>query len=498
MARDVLIINGTVVDGSGAAGVRADVLVRDGRIAEVGALAADKVADTLPGLEVINAADRIVCPGFIDMHAHSDVAAALDGALAPKLRQGITTVVTGNCGASAAPLNALSRPIVRRMSKGLYGVDCPMKWSGMGQYLDTLREQGTAANIYPLAGFGNLRIMALGLWPGPAGPLAVRAMRRELRRAMDQGARGFSTGLIYPPQNFARPREVDQVLSALRGRDAFYSTHMRNEADDLEPALDEALSAARKAGVRLQVSHHKAEFRRNWGKVERTMEMIESARDAGLDVAADVYPYTACATNLMVMAFGRPIDDPSDIMLLELRKRPELTGKRLTEAMEQFGLGARAAVLRLAAEEGGLSLMAAAFFMCEDDVQFLLKHPLVTIGSDGMDGADIAGVMTHPRLCGSHVRVLKHYSLDEKLLPLEEAIRKMTSAPAARLGLSRRGLIKERYAADIVVFDPARLQDNATWLEPVRFPDGMDAVLVNGRIAVRNDTQTPARAGEIL
>ncbi|MFA6448725.1 MAG: D-aminoacylase [bacterium] len=493
MANRILIKNGNVIDGSGSAGAAKDVLIEDDRIAAVGETAA---AAAGPDATVIDAAGKVVCPGFVDMHAHSDFATSVDGTMAAKLRQGVTTVVMGSCGFSAAPSNERFKKVFLRFAGGMFGKNCPFEWNGMGEYLERLRKQGIAANVFAQVGYGNLRTMTMGMMPRRANEKEIEAMKSLLAQALDEGARGFSTGFAYPPQNFSSSEEIVELCHVVAAKDGLYSTHIRNEMDKIETAMKEAVDTARATGVSLEVSHHKAILKRNWGKVKRTLDILDEARREGVDVETDVYPYDAFSNMFLPCMFLRKEPEiEKAIIFLVLKKFPEFEGRTLAEFMAEKKLSFNAAAFELIKNEGLTKIPIAGRMISEDDMRYVMAHPLTSIGSDGVENP---GGKAHPRLVATTVRVIETYALKEKVLSLEEAIKKMTSMPAAKAKLKMRGLIKEQYYADIVVFDPKQIHDRSDYKNTNEHPVGFDAVIVNGEIAVRHDEQSAARAGQVL
>jgi len=492
MAERILIKNGLAIDGSGAPGAVKDILIEGDRISAVGESAA---AAAGPDTAVIDASGKVVCPGFIDMHAHSDYVISIDGAMQEKLRQGVTTAVIGSCGFSAAPADARFKKIFLRFAGGMFGRNCTFEWSGMGEYLERISRQGIGANVFPQVGFGNLRAMAMGMKPLRANKNEIERMKSLLAQALDEGGRGFSTGISYPPQIFAPPEEILELCRVAAGKGALYSTHVRNEMDKIESAMREALDCARATGVSLQISHHKAVLKRNHGKIRITLDMLAAARNEGVDVETDAYPYSAFSNMFLPCLFIREPEVEKEIIFLDLRNFPEYEGRTLEDFMRDRNKNLRAAAFELVMREGLTKIPIAGEMMSEEDVRYVISHPLVSIGSDGVENP---GGKAHPRLVGTAVRVIEKYALKEKLFSLEEAIRKMTSMPAAKLKLKQRGLLKEGYYADVVVFDPSALHDGSDYKNTGVFPVGFDAVIVNGEIAVRNDVQSSARAGRVL
>ncbi len=488
----ILIKNGTVIDGTGSPGRQADVLVEGERIKEIGEISEenDKKAD--PEIRVVDAAGKVVCPGFIDIHGHSDFSAPVRGEMEEKIRQGVTTVVTGSCGFSGAPSNPRFVNYFNRYTGGMFGRECPFEWQSMREYLEYLVDKGIAANIVPQVGFGNLRVMARGLAPGAANKSQIDEMKNMLAQALDEGARGFTTGLVYPPQSMAGADEIMELVKVLSGRDAVYATHVRNEMDELENAVREAVDTARAADVSLQISHHKAILQRNWGKVRNTIAMIEKARAEGLDVETDVYPYTAFSNVIMPFFFKYEPGMEDNILFLHMKHYKECEGKTLAEVMRMKHMGIKRLILTMALKEGLTGMPIAGFMIGEEDLNFLLAHPIVSIGSDGVESF---GEKAHPRLWGTFPRMLEKYCRQDKLVSIEEAIRKMTTMAARKYHLKMRGELKEQYFADIAVFDPANIAENTTYRDPLQLPTGFEAVIVNGKIAVYKDVRTGERAG---
>jgi len=493
----IWIRNGRVVDGSGAPERTGDVLIDGDRIAEVGRLPPGRVDERDPALEIIDAAGKVVCPGFIDMHAHSDFSIPVGGGpMSEKLRQGVTTAVIGSCGLSAAPVNPRAVKFYRRFTAGMFGTECPFRWNSVGEYIRYLTEAGHAGNVVVQVGLGNLRLMVRGLLPGRPTAGQMKRMKETLARSLDEGARGFSTGLIYPPQKWTSREEIAELVGVLAGREeAIYSTHVRDEADRVEEAMREALDTARGAGVSLQISHHKAVFERNHGRVHKTMELLSRAREQGLDVETDVYPYNAFSNIILPFIFRYEPGLERSILFLSMKHHKDLEGKTLAEAAAARRRDPRLLILSLALREGVSGMPIAGFMMSEDDVRFLLAHPLASIGSDGNE---CFGRRSHPRLYGTHARFIETYIVRERVVSLEEGVRKMTGMVAAKLRLKDRGLVRKGYHADLAVFDPENVRENTTYQDPVHYPTGFDAVIVNGRVAVRSDVQTPARAGRVL
>lgn len=488
---DLVIRGGTVLDGTGAPGVRGDVAVDGDRITAVGAV-------TGRGAVEVDARGLAVCPGFIDVHSHDDFAVLLDPAMPFKVMQGVTTDVVGNCGSGVTPYAAAWA----RFGRMHGGATPPAEWKGTAGYLARVDEVSPSLNVAVLVGHGTARFGAMGGVARRAPTAAeLDRMRDLVREGADAGAVGLSTGLIYEPGKYAATEEVVALARALEGR-GLYATHMRNEAERLLEAVAEAIRIGEEAGVPVQISHHKVGGRENWGKVRESLALIEAARAHGLDVTADQYPYTAGSTSLAAVVdngafrggeggIGRLAAE--DVLIASAPRHPEREGRRLSDFCGEWGLDAQGAAERLVREEGE-GCFVVVFVMDEADVRTVMAHPTTMIGSDGVP----AGSKPHPRLYGCFPRVLGRYVREERVLDLPTAVHRMTGMPAARFGLAGRGVVRPGAFADLVVFDPARVADTATYEEPCAFPAGIHAVYVNGVAVARDGRHTGARPGRAL
>ena len=524
---DILLCAGTVIDGTGRPRLRANVAVQAARIAAVGDLA-DWSADL-----TLDAAGLIVAPGFIDMHSHSDLALLINPRAESKLRQGVTTEVIGQCGFSPAPCPQDRTQEIRPLF-GSWGQYIDWTWESFADYLGALRRRGTSVNVVPLVGHGIVRAGIMGQENRAPTPSERAAMQAAVAAAMEEGAFGLSTGLVYAPGMFSDTHELIAVAAALAPRRGIYFSHIRGESDALLDAVAEAIEIGRCAEVPVQIAHLKAEGRPNWGKTEAALAAIDEARQTGLDITFDAYPYTAWNTGLAQLlpswareggpeALVERLTDPDlrsnarkeiaaaaeadpgrwDRRLLasvESEANRPLQGITMAEIAARRGLSPEDVVIDLLIEERGQAGMVG-FGMCEEDVRRALVHPLAMIGSDAAASAPY-GILgeghPHPRTYGTFPRVLGHYARDENLLSLEEALAKMTSCPAAKLGLADRGRIATGLAADIVVFDPDAVADLATYRSPHQYPAGIRWVIVNGTIELDGDTHCDQRPGRVL
>ncbi len=537
-AFDLLIRGGTVVDGTGAPGRPADVGVLGDRILAVGDLTG---VDGNSSATVIDALGRVVTPGFIDPHGHSDGSLFLDGALTSHLRQGFTTQLSGNCGESLAPITDAGREVVEL---ALRPNELVARWRTFSEYLDAVDDEQLGPNVAFLVGHGTVRAAVMGAEGRQATDLERRAMVREVDAAMESGAVGLSSGLIYAPGMHADAEELRAVATAAARRGGIYASHMRNEADGLFEALDEAVStirAAADAGVdrpRLQVSHLKCASRAVHGRADEAIGVLEAARSDGLDVGADQYPYTAAATTLTtilppallglgmeacVAALSDPdvrgrvkaeIDrgisgwedigrDPGwkGIRISYSASHPDWSGRSLADLADEFGVDP-ADLAFDALVDDRLDVSIVIDCMTPEDVETILGVPWIAVCTDASSrrpGHPVLDVgRPHPRTYGTTARVLGTYVRERGTLPLETAVEKLTSVPAAQIGLRDRGVLREGAYADLVVFDPTTVADVATYEDPARHPVGIEHVVVNGRLAITDGAETDERPGRLL
>lgn len=508
-------------DGSGVEPRQADVAITDNQIVEIGDLSREVAPCS------INVAGLAVSPGFIDIHTHSDFTVLINRPMRSSVAQGVTTEVVGNCGVSIGLVTTDSAFAHEKRWAERGGT--VLDWSRLSAFLARVEADGLACNVATLAGHGTIRKAVMGFESGKPSASQLARMQSLLASALGDGAVGLSTGLEYLPGGYADIDEQAAMARIAQEAGGFYATHIRNEGDTLVESIQEALTVAERAGISLQLSHHKCEGRANWGKVRTTLGMMAAARERGMDVLTDQYPYTAFMTGLGVILLPKWANDGSteetvarlrdqatrakivseiaavgwdwDILQVGVaRNRRETQGLTLAELAAHEGKSPIDAALDLMIDEEGW-VSAVHFAMSEEDVEAVLQDPHTMIGSDGVandPNSALAEDKTHPRSYGTFPRVLSRYVRDRKVIPLAEAIRRMTSLPAQRLKLADRGLIAVGKKADLAIFNPDAVQDNATFDSPHQFPIGIAHVLVNGRFAVKDGAQTDVLSGKVL
>lgn len=522
---DLIVQGGTVVDGSGAAGVRADVAVEAGRIADVGELSAAEARDR------IDATNRVVCPGFIDMHTHSDLALLINPEAHSKVRQGVTTEVIGNCGTSPAPFDGpMAEQIKLKMSMTAPPEQVGWDWRSMGEYLARLERRGTALNVVALVGHVALRIAAMGFERRPPTDEEMARMEQLLAESLEGGAFGMSTGLMTPPSSFSDTEELVGLARVLHDHKALYFSHIRGEGNTLFRAAAEAIEIGERAGVSVEIAHHKAAFRPNWGRMPRVLQLSDWARERGVDVNFDVYPYTAGSAGLTqvipdwahaggvdallgrlrdpvqreriradIVAFGREWDR-TYVSTVPGEANKQYEGRHLADVAEARGIDPIDTLFTLLLEESGRVGMLH-HIMDPADVDAVIAHPLCMIGSDGSslrpDGP-LGHGRPHPRSYGTFPRVLQEYVRERGVLRLEQAIHKMTGQAAEKLDLRDRGLLRPGLQADLVVFDSDTVREVSGYGDPHRYPEGIELVMVNGEVVVHNGEHTGRLAGHVL
>ena len=474
---DILIRHASIVDGTNAPRYAGDIGIRGDRIARIGDLAG------AGGAIEIDLAGRIAAPGFIDAHTHDDRALLSDPDMAPKVSQGVTTVIGGNCGVSLAPM---PRPIPDPVTPPLNLLDDAGGWfrfKTFQSYLDALREKPAATNCAMLVGHTTLRVATMDDLGKPATPLQISRMRELVREALEAGAIGVSTGLSYEPACAAPTEEVIEVCQPLKEHGRIYCTHMRDGGDQVMEALEETFRIGREVGVPVVISHHKVVGENNHGRSRETLAFIR--KNMGQQpVCLDCYPYTAGST---ILSFDRAKISARTIVSWS-RTLPQYAGQDLPDIAKQMGVSEEEAVGRL------LPAGAVYFRMDENDVQRILSFDETMIGSDGLPH----DALPHPRLWGTFPRVLGHYGRLLGLFPLETAVYKMTGLTARNFGLQGRGVVREGAYADLTLFDAQRVGEAASYEHPIAPSHGIEVVIVNGVVVWNQGRSTGAHPGRVL
>lgn len=521
---DLIIKNIKIYDGGGGEPFVSDVAIKGDRIAKIGSI--------ISKLQTPNSELRgdglCLSPGFVDIHSHSDYYLLIDPLAQSKVRQGVTTEVGGNCGYSAAPISGAALEERRDSYRRQFGLE--LNWTDFKGYVSEVNRHGISLNYCQLIGHNTVRASVMGSVDREPSSDEMKMMEGIIKDAMDDGAVGMSAGFAYTPSCFAKREEVAQLCKTVAKNGGIFTTHIRNEGRNLIESIEEVIDIARVAGVRLQISHLKTSGKENWVKLDRVFELIESAIDEGIDIACDRYPYTAANTGLQAILPDWVFDggrekamerlknpavrkdiknevskryqlDDYNIIISEVAtgKNKELEGKNIKE------LGARKgdlldSVFDLLIEEN-MEVDAIYFLMNKENMKKILKKDYVMIGSDSgarsKDGI-LGGGLPHPRTFGTFPKVLGKYCRDEKLFDLSTAIYKMTSFPCKRIDIKDRGMIKEGYFADIVIFKPDTISDTADYKTPKSYPIGIEYVIVNGKITVRMGEHTGIKAGRVL
>jgi dihydroorotase/N-acyl-D-amino-acid deacylase len=527
---DTVILNSRIIDGTGNPWYYGDVGIRGDRIAAIGKLG------RAPAKKVIDAAGMVVSPGFIDMLGQSEMALLIDNRAVSKLSQGITSEITGE-GGSIAPQNELT---LKALAPSLEAYHLNIDWTDLAGYFRRLEAQGTPINLGTYVGAAQIREAVLGDDNRQPSPAELEKMKVLVEQAMQQGAMGVSTSLIYPPGHYAKTEELIELAKVAARYGGIYASHMRSEGRNEDAAIDEALRIGREARIPVEIFHLKVVGKPRWGDMPKVIAKLQAARDAGIDVTADMYPYLAGGTAL-ASALPPWVADGGLSKLLERLRDPAirerirkemaeeqadwenlylgaggasgvmlasvvnkdlkpLTGKTIEEIAREQKKGPLDTLFDLVLADSGQS--GALYFIAnEEDLQYGLKQPFTSIGLDASE-SPLDGPLYephgHPRAFGSMPRFLGHYVRDLHLLPLEQAIRKITSMPAQREHLTGRGLLKEGFFADITVFDPATIIDKATYAEPAKLSEGVKYVFVNGQLAFANGQMTGVNAGRVL
>lgn len=523
---DLIIKDGFIVDGSGKAGYHGDIGIVGNIIAATGNLTGYKAT------RFINADGLVITPGFIDVHSHSDDELLVNPKAESKIQQGVTTEIIGQDGKSIAPLSVEMQEELNAQYLGSYGIR--VDWTSFGGYFKKITRKGIAVNLATMLGQGTLREYIVGRENRAATVSEVNSMQQLVKAALKEGALGISSGLEYTPGAFASSEELIQICKVMGFASGIYATHMRDEADFLLEALDEAIAIAQDAKVDLHISHLKCTGRRNWRKLSAVFERIESARRRGVSITMDRYPYLAYNTNLSSILpvwakagshseFMARLNDPAvlpkikeetiaqvkmigswDALMItsvNRSKNKHLVGRRISEISGSNGHRDEFEFVRklIIEEDNGVEL--CGFAMSQENTDKILSHPHCMVASDASARAPY-GVLNysnpHPRTYGTFPKFISEYVRERKLLSLPEAIRKMTSLPASRFGLRRRGKIMENYYGDLVIFDLENIKDKATFTDSHQYPDGIHFVLVNGAVVIEKKSHTGRLPGKIL
>jgi N-acyl-D-amino-acid deacylase len=471
---DIVLMGGLVVDGSGRPAFPADVALRDDTIIAMGDLR------KISAIQIIDVTGLVVAPGFIDAHTHDDLICITQPEMTPKVSQGVTTLVVGNCGISAPPLRfeaSVSEPF------NLLGRKDDFAYDTFASYRRAIESVAPRVNVAALVGHSTLRVQCVQDLGRPATPDERERMNALLQEALDEGAIGMSSGVFYAPAQAADIDELQALAKTVAGAGGVYTSHIRDERDGIIEALQEAFAVARPTRTPLILSHHKCAGVRNWGRAGETLSLIDTARQTQ-PVHLDCYPYTAGSTVI------RPdlADGKVEILINWSTPRPEMAGRTLKSIAQEWGTTESEAAERLM--PGG----ASYFQMHEQDMREILRHPCCMVGSDGLPHDSLP----HPRLWGTFPRVLGRYARDLNVMSLEAAVHKMTGLPAATFGLAKRGVIAVGMKADMTIFDPGTIIDRATFEDPTQLAEGIVHVFVNGSLAWTQSAVTPKRSGRLL
>ncbi|HEY0430734.1 MAG TPA: D-aminoacylase [Pyrinomonadaceae bacterium] len=527
---DLLIKNGTVIDGSGRLRYAADLAINGDRIVALGNF------KNAWGKREIDATGMIVSPGFIDMLGQSETYLLIDPRAMSKVMMGVTTEVTGE-GESVAPMN---ERLIKEQEDFLRRYKLTIDWQTLGEYFRRLDKQGAGVNLATFVGATQLREYVVGYDNRPPTAAELERMKGLVADAMKDGALGLSTSLQYVPARFAKTDEIVELAQVAKQYGGIYITHQRSEANALDESLAEVFEISRRAQIPVEIWHLKTAYKKNWGRMPEVLAKIKRARASGLDITADIYPYIAASTSLSACLPPWVLEGGTEAMLKRLgdmrirqhlkeeivtdskdweniylgsggasgvligsvvnRDLESLQGKRLSQVAEEQGKEPLDALFDLIVADHGQT-GAIYFMMSEDDLRAAMRSPFVSFctdsGARAQDGP-LAGAKSHPRGWGSYPRILGRYVRDERLLTLEQAIHKMTGMPAARVGLRERGRLRDGMFADITIFDPRTVIDRATFESPNQHPDGIKYVIVNGQISVDDGKRTPALAGRAL
>ncbi|WP_418776017.1 N-acyl-D-amino-acid deacylase family protein [Intestinibacter bartlettii] len=535
---DIKIINGVIIDGSGKDAYKADLGIIGDKITKIGDLSNEDAKTT------IDAKGQAVSPGFIDMHTHSDMSLVYDRNASSRIRTGVTTDVIGNCGIGVAPVKEENKQLLLdylgTRIVGSMPVKLELKWDSYESYIKYMEENPPAVNVAPLLAQGPIRIYEMGFSKEEPTDKELENMVELSDDCMKQGPLGMTSGLVYLPGEYTTQKELVELCKKVAKYDGFYATHMRNEGDEIFEAMDEAIDVARQSGVRLHISHLKCLGYRNFGQTDKLFEKINKAREEGLKVSFDVYPYNAGMTSLSAMLppwmfeggvdkmverltdeknrkqivhdienglpgwqnFGGSLRSWDDVTIVSVTQDEDawMEGMKLTEIAAKWDKDVYNTMFDILYKENG-RVQITIVLMDENDVQTILSHPDSMVGSDSMSLATeglLAKTSTHPRAFGTQAKVLGEFVREKKCFSLEEGVKKLTYNPAQILKIEGRGLLKEGNFADIVIFNPDTIKDMATYKNPKQYPVGIDTVIVNGVVAFEDGKQLEVLPGRFL
>jgi N-acyl-D-amino-acid deacylase len=519
---DIIIKNGTIIDGTGKKMFVSDLGIREEEIKEIGDLRNEK-AD-----KIIDAQGQYVCPGFIDVNNHSDTywRIFLDPRLQSLIYQGITTIIGGNCGSSLAPLT--NEKIIRTIQKWADIRQVNLNWLSMKEFLEEIERRKISVNFATLVGHATLRRGILEDEPRNLTDSELKLMSRMLEKSMKEGAIGFSTGLVYTHAKLASKEEIVKMAKIVKKFEGTYATHVRGESEELLGAVEEAIDIARQSGVNLQISHLKAMGEKSWPLFDEAMGLIDDAKKEGINVNFDIYPYTVTGSVLYVLLPDWVAEGGKKLMVHRL-KDPAIRAKLIKE-MKESGFDYSKVIISISpinktlskkriidiaeaqeksVEEAIIDILISSEgtvitmmdVLSEENIIEALKNPLSIISTNG-SGYDAehksTGELVHPRNFGSFPRILARYVREKKVLDWESAINKMTGKPAEKFGIKNRGVIKEKNKADVVIFNPENIEDLATPENPYQYSKGINWVIINGKIALENGKGNDARLGEVI
>lgn len=531
MVFDLIIKGAKVLDGTGNPWFRRDIGISKGKIKLLGRV-------TVEAKEIINAEGLTVSPGFVDLHNHNDLSVLAYPNLESHLMQGVTTSVTGNCGLTMAPINARNLDLLRTYLAPFLkpSIDYGWDWQSVKDYFQKVETQGISMNLVPLVGQGTIRLAVKGFDSSKPSPEEMLQMKKLVAQSLEEGCFGMSSGLFYPPGSYSSTEELIELASVLKQYGAIYTIHLRNESNKLIESVEEAIRIAEENDIPLEISHHKAAGRMNWGKVNGALKLMTEARQRGVEVNCDVYPYVAGSTMINSLLPTWVLEGGTARMLERLQDRGEreIIENEIAEGTMQGenwikSIGWNNIIIgscpinnkyegksleQIFREKGSFKTAHQTFFdwlleisgdaimilfgMDENDVRTVISSPLSSIITDAWATSPSGGGKPHPRAYGTFPRAIRKYVREEKVLTLEEAIRKMTSLPAMKVGLKDRGIIREGFWADLLIFDADIISDSASFTEPHQYPEGISHIIVNGQVVAKNGKLTGVQAGRVL